>query len=340
MLNKVAEKMSEITDEQWNSINAENKRIVEEFIRESTQLSPKTIEQYLSALKIYFVWVKNNANDKNFWEIKPRDFLMYQNYLIRRGLSSSAVKLKRAAVSSLNGYILTYYEDEYKFFKNYITKKIAAPAQVFVHEKVPPTLAEYKMLCDELEKRELWQELAYLKFSFSTGCRRAEARQLLKEDTKAEPKIKEIEVRNEDGLIEKKISKSYFTSPLRCKGRGEAGKIRSLQYDDDALQSIKKWLEVRGEDNCPYVFVTKYKGEVKQVSENTFNTWNEKIFTPIIGRRIHPHIWRESRATTLNKEQGKDIKIIQRLLGHSSQETTAIYIISDDEDASDEAFTD
>jgi site-specific recombinase XerC len=169
MENKVAEKMSEITDEQWNSINAENRRIVEEFLRESVQLSPKTIEQYLSALKIYFVWVKENANDKNFWEIKPREFLMYQNFLIRRGLSSSAVKLKRAAVSSLNGYILTYYEDEYKFFKNYITKKIAAPTQVFVHEKVPPTLAEYKMLCDELEKRELWQELAYLKFSFSTG---------------------------------------------------------------------------------------------------------------------------------------------------------------------------
>jgi integrase len=162
----------------------------------------------------------------------------------------------------------------------------------------------------------------------------------LKEDTKVEPKIKELEIKNEEGVVEKKISKSYFTSPLRCKGKGEAGKIRSLQYDDDAMNAIKKWLEVRGEDDCPYVFVTKYKGEVKQVSENTFNTWNEKIFTPIIGRRIHPHIWRESRATTLNKEQGKDIKIIQRLLGHQSQETTSIYIISDDEDASDEAFTD
>jgi integrase len=340
MSNKVAEKMSEITDEQWNSVNANNRRIVEEFLRESVQLSPKTIEQYLSALKIYFVWVKENANDKDFWLIKPREFLQYQNFLIRRGLSSSAVKLKRAAVSSLNGFILTFYEDEYKDFKNYITKKIAAPTQVFVHDKLPPTISEYNKLCDELEKRELWQELAYLRFSFSTGCRRAEARQLKKEIINVEPKIREIDVRNEDGIIEKKISKSYMSHPIRCKGKGIAGKVRALQFDSEAMDAIKKWLEIRGEDDNPYVFVSKQKGEIRQVSENTFNTWNEKIFTPIIGRRVHPHAWREARVTSMIVEQGKDIKVAQRLLGHSSSQTTEIYLIRDDEDMSDEAFID
>lgn len=321
----VATKLAEITDEQWQSVNEENRKKVEEFLLQSVQLSDETLKQYTSALRIYFYWVKENLENKLFSEIKTRDFLLYQNQLIRNGLSSSAIRLKRSAVSSFNKYIELYYDEEYIAFRNYVNK-IPAPTRVFVHDKEPLTLEEYESLCSKLQEMEHWQELAYLKFSFASGARRSEVRQLLKEVIAYEPKI----------IGDKKI---YNTHEIRCKGKGKAGKVRKLQFDESAMLAIKKWLEIRGEDSCPFVFVSKTKsGEVKQVLPEGLNAWCSNLFEKLVGRRVHPHLFRESRATTMVVEQQKDIKIAQKLLGHLSSVTTDLYVIRKDGDDSDEAF--
>lgn len=336
----MVEKSIEITEEQWISVNVESRKIVKDFLEQSTQLSTYTLNQYESALKIYFWYIHENCDDKPFYEIKSRDFLKFQNWMINRGLSSSAVKLKRSVVSSLNGYILLYYEDEYPNFKNYISKKIPNPPSAFVNKKEPLTLEEYKNLCDKLEEKELWQQLAYLRFSFSTSARRNEVRQLLKTVVNEEPIFKDVESKDKDGNKIMLQSKSYLTHDVRCKGKGKIGVVRKLQFDQLTMDAIKKWLEVRGEDDCPYVFVTKSGDGVKQMALETPNVWCNDIFKDIVGRRVHPHLLRESRATSLVVEQGKDISVAQKLLGHKSSQTTEIYVIRRDENASDGAFTD
>lgn len=328
-MGKIADKLPEVTNEQWATINSENRSICEEYLRESVNLSPYTLKQYESCLRQYFWWVKENAKDKPFYELKSRDYMLFQNFLTRRGLSSSAIKLKRSTISSLNNYVCLYYGEEYEKFRNYITKAIANPPPAFVHEKEPLTLDEYAHLCDELENQGLLQQLAYLKFSFSTGCRRNEVKQLLKEVATYEPKIVKSG--------EKEI-KTYMSNPIRCKGRGTKGKVRSLMFDQEAMDAINKWLLVRGDDDCLFVFAVKHEGKYVQINEATFNSWCDKIFEPIVGRRVHPHLFRETRATTLVVEQGKDIRAAQRLLGHESSETTQIYVIRNDENDADEAF--
>jgi len=319
-------KMTEITDVMWLLVNEKNRKIVNEFLKQSTTLSKETLRQYTSALRIFYYWVATECDNKPFTEIKPRDYLLYQNFLIEQGLSSSAVRLKRSAISSLNGYVEVYYGEELPLFRNFVNKKIPSPEQSFVNEKKPLTLDEYNRLCSELEKRKKWQELAYLKCSFSSGARRAEIRQFLKTIVLEKPKL----------IGETKI---YSTSELRCKGRGKTGKVRRLQIDEDSMTAIKKWLKVRGEDSCEFLFVSKDKKEVKQISLERFNIWCSGLFTKIVGRRVHPHLFRESRVTSMIVEQGKDIKIAQKLLGHLSAQTTEIYLIREDEDDSDEAFT-
>lgn len=323
-------KIEDVTEDDWSQVNEENRKIVAEYIRESTQLSPQTLKQYMSGLRIYFNWVRENAENKPFYLLKSRDYLMYQNYLVRNNMSSSAIKFKRSAVSSLNNYVELYYADEYKDFRNYVTKGIATPPPSFVHEKEPLTIEEYNNLCSKLEEKELWQELAYVKFSFATGARRAEVRQLLKEITTYEPKI----ISTENGDV-----KTYLTHPLRCKGRGVLGKVRRLQFDQDAMDAILKWLSVRGDDSCHYVFALKKNGQYEQTAEATFNSWAKSYFEPIVGRRFHPHLIRETRATTMVVENGKDIKSVQSLLGHKSSTTSEIYIIRKDENDADDAFT-
>lgn len=330
-------KIPHVTEDQWNSINKENKKMVEEFLLESIQLSPQTLKQYKSGLRIFFYWVKENREDKCFHEIKPKDFLIYQNHLLRFGLSSSAVRFKRASISSFNIYIETYYQEEYPLFRNFITRGIAAPVQSYNNKKEPLTLEEYDDLCAKLKKKKKWQKLAYLKFSFSSGARREEVRQLLKEVASYEQNIKEVDVRNKNGDMEKRISRYYTTHKLRAKGQGKVGKIRTFQFGEDVMESIKKWMKIRGDDNCPHLFVSRYGGEIKQVTSETFNSWCNS-FESIVGRRVHPHMLRVSRASSLVNEQGVDIKSVQKLLGHNNSSTTEIYIIRDDEDASDEVF--
>ena len=114
-------------------------------------------------------------------------------------------------------------------------------------------------------------------------------------------------------------------------------------HQQEVMDIFKKWLEVRGEDDNPYMFVIKVKktGEVRQVAEGTFNGWCKGLFAEIVGRRVHPHLFRESRATNLVIYEHKSAEVAQKLLGHNDVTTTKNhYIIRNDEvDESDEAFT-
>lgn len=332
------DKIEEVTNEMWLQCNEKNRKLVEEYLRESTQLSDQTLSQYTSALKIYFNWIRENCDNKGFWEITSKNYLFYQNFLTRRGLSSSAIKFKRSAVSSLNNYVLLFYESEYPNFKNYINKGIASPAKNIVHEKEPLSLLEYSNLCKKLEEMEYWQELAWLKVTFSTGCRKAESRQLLKEIVTYEPKISKVVVKDEEGKDAIKESRSYISHKVRCKGKSKIGVIRPLQFDEESMIAMKKWLEIRGEDDCQYMFISKNNNISKQISLSGISAWNSKLFTRIIGRRFHAHCTRLSRATTLVVEQHMDIKVAQKLLSHKDSSTTEGYVVRKDSENSDEAF--
>ena len=339
MEGKTAQHSEEITDEMWLEVNEFNRNMVEEYLENQTELSAKTKITYKSGLRIFFYWVKNNLNNKNFLEIKKKEFARYLNSITNRGLSDSAIRFKKSSVSSFCNYVMMMYEEEYPTFRNF-TVGLKVVKTGYVHEKIPLTPDEYVMLCEELEKREEWEKLAYLVFSYSTGCRRAEARQLLKEVVDYEPKEKKIKIIDEDGNEQEAISKSYQTHTIRCKGASVVGKPRKLKFGEDAMHWMKKWLEVRGEDDCPYMFVIKQKndGSVRQVAEETFNGWCHDLFSKIMDRRINPHCFRMSRATNLVCEHGRPIETAQKLLGHESSETTQIYVIREDLEDANDAF--
>lgn len=335
-----AKHSDEITDEMWQQINKFNRDLVNEFLESKIELSVKSRIQYDSALRIFFWWVHENLQDKNCVDIKKKEFVKYLNWLTNRGLSESAIKLKKSVISSFCNYIVEFYEDEYPLFRSFVTSSMKVIQTGYIHEKNPLTTEEYEKLCTQLEELEKWQILAWLKFSYSTGCRRAESRQLLKEVINYDPIVKTVKITDSEGNDIETQSVSYKTHKIRCKGRSQIGKVRQLQFGQDAMDAIKKWLEVRGDDDCPYVFVAKNKdGTLHQVSETAFNDWCSGILTKLVGRRVHPHLLRESRATNIVVEEGKSVETAQRLLGHESSETTIKhYVIREDTEDADEAF--
>ena len=87
------------------------------------------------------------------------------------------------------------------------------------------------------------------------------------------------------------------------------------------------------------MFVAKYGGEVRQICETTFNNWFTDIISPIVGRSVHPHTLRASRATQAVVEDGKDVESVRQLLGHEDSSTTLnFYVVRDDDDEVDDLF--
>ena len=332
------EKLQPISDAEWNKVNEFNRFIWDDFLTNSVELSPKSRKSYYSNLRIWFIWVKDNLNNKSQIEVTPLEFKRFQNWLVNRGCSSSDVYNKRAAISSLNNYIEIYYQSDYPTFRNFINKSIKRPPKAFVHPKEPLTKAEFEHLISELEKQEEWQKIAYLRFTLESGCRRAESRQILKDIVDSKPISKTKTIQNEDGSEKEVPIIIYHTPPIRCEGKGSVGKVRKLTFGEDAMAAFRKWLEVRGEDDCPYMFITKYGGKVNQISESGFNSWFSHTFSQIVGRSVHPHTLRASRATQAVVEEGKDIESVKTLLGHESSVTTQIYVVKDDSDALDDLF--
>ena len=321
-------KLEGFTDEEFNEhVPQISQELIKDFLRQS-QKSDQTIKQYKSALYIFAKFVHDELSNRPITVLKVRDALKYQNHLIDLGLSDSAIKFKRSAVSALYIYIEAFWEDEYPKTRNIFTKAVPSVGNTKRKEKNPLTLREMEKLKKELIKKEEWQKLAYLTFTYSTGCRREESRQLKKEVAFYE------KYRNPKG----EQKNYYVTHDIRAKGKGKQGKVRKFQFDEESMQYIKKWIEIRGEDDNESLFVIKTKdGKVSQVSASTFNTWCEQ-FTEILGKKVHPHLLRSSRATNSVVEEGKDIKAVQQLLGHESSSTTEIYIVTDDTEAVDDLF--
>ena len=305
----------------WESVNPENKKMMIRFLNSKKDKSDKTLKQYENALQIFFLWVYRECDNEFIVKMKKRDILDYQGWLIDQGLSAGSIKFKRSAISSLCKFIETYFDDEYPTFRN-IVKDVEAPEGEKVHQKEPLTLDELELLRKTLIESEKWQQLAYLEISYSTGGRREEIRQLKKEIVGYQA--------NDKGF--------YATHDVRAKGKGKTGKVRKLAFSQQAKEAIEKWLEVRGEDDCEYIFVSKRNNEYQQINETSFNYWCSSLFTNIVGRRVHPHLLRSTRATHLVTVEKKDINSAKNLLGHVSSQTTEIYVVRDEEESLGDCF--
>lgn len=318
------------TDEEYRElVHEEDQELVDDFLEQQSHLSDQTLKQYKSSLMIFLKWNHDKNRNKGLTELKPRDGLRFQNYLLNEGLGTSAIKLRRSTVSSFYGYLEVFWADEYPDVRNIYSKAVPSVGSVKKKEKEPLTLNEIAKITEALEEREEWQKLAYFWFSIGSGARREEVRQVLKEVADYDKFIKDGEEKN-----------YYLTNKVRAKGKGREGKVRKHYITEEAMEYIQKWVKFRESnydfDDNKHLFVTvNVSGEkVNQISASTFNVWCNEFSEYIDGKRVHPHLLRTTRATLLSDE-GIDIRAIQKLLGHEDASTTSIYIISDNDEIDD-----
>jgi integrase len=257
------------------------------------------------------------CENKSILDIKRIDILKLQNWLLNeQNLSPARIRFIKSSVSSWCNYIENYYGEDYPKFRN-IVNKVEHPAKSQVRDKTYLTQEQIDDLFGWLEMKQDWLKLSLLSLALSSGARKAELFQVKKD------------------CINNKIKDNmYKSNVVRGKGRGQKGKQFSLTFDEKTAEYIRKYLSIRGKDDCEYLFTTKKDGLVEPLSPTIFNSWCE-IFSKYLEVPVYPHAFRSSRATLL-VESGVPIEKVKTLLKHESVDTTAIYVRPrDDEDMED-----
>jgi site-specific recombinase XerD len=129
-------------------------------------------------------------------------------------------------------------------------------------------------------------------------------------------------------LLNIKMSEIDKTGRIFIRGKGK--KERFVYLTPRAQRHIKKYLEVRGENDSPYLFVP-YRGKnakekVKKISPS-YLEGKVKRYRELLGLNIPitVHGIRHGFATYL-AESGANPAAIQTLLGHESLDTTTRYV--------------
>lgn len=324
MLRERAKKLPDVTDEMWQKVNEDYRMLVEEFVSVQNH-SPSTKKQYTSTLRQFGWYVYNSMNNKPLYKLTKRDFLRFMSYLRdNRKMSSSAINLRKASVSSLCNYIENVVADEveeYKTFRNF-TRGLPPVPKNKVYEKVKVTRDEFDMMMKVLEGDENYLGMAWLATAFLVGARRSEIIQFRTEI---------LDYKNDE-------DKNYIISH-RVRGKGPSTDGKPLEYmiPTEVLPYLKKWVENRGYDN-EHIFTTKYNGEVRQMSHTWADNFCANTLSDILGRRINVHIFKNSCITYL-LESGVDINLVSRFVAHHNDiSTTQIYDLRDFEEEKNQIF--
>lgn len=157
-------------------------------------------------------------------------------------------------------------------------------------ERKLPRIIEKDFLLNKINCISNIKHRAIISLSYSTGMRVSE--------------ILNLKITNID-------SKRMIINIINGKGK----KDRIVPLSKNILELLRKyWLEYRP---IEYLFNGQNSSQYTKTSCNA-------IVKKYIGKEFHFHLLRHSCATTL-LESGTDLRIIQKLLGHSSVKTTEIY---------------
>lgn len=306
------------TQEEIDLINEDNKELMEDFLEylKATDHSLETLKVYRSNLNIFFVYMMKHFKNKNFEDLKKKDLIKWQNYLLENNLSPARIKVIRSTLSSLSDYIeniLADDDDRYENFRN-IINKIPAPNANTVREKTILDEKDCKYILDTLIKREQYQIACAFALANASGRRKSELLRIKRSYIK------------EDYLMFGCLYKT--PEKIKTKGRGKVGKLLNVYILKPKFKKYYDlWMEQREKlgvpDDIDEIFVVKKKDGYKPANTETFNYY-AKIIEDIIQKPFYWHSQRHYFVTELCKNNIPS-EVIKDIIGWESAEMIGIY---------------
>lgn len=285
---------------------------------QTNNYSSETLYNYERDLKLFENFLEKEIKI-SFDQITKKTIEQFKAYLISRDRKTTSGK--KAEKKLCSGSINRCLSSIRGYFK-YLIKMGHEPLPIVPQniellraEKKHPRVAEFEQLIkliefpSQFEKNKIvaLRNRAMLETLFSTGVRISELLNIKKND------------------IDK-------TGKIFIKGKGK--KERFVYLTPRAQKEIKKYLEVRGQSESPFLFLP-YRGKNarqknKKISPNYLEE-KVKKYRELLGLNIPitVHGIRHGFATYL-AESGASPVAIQILLGHESLDTTTRYVQASD----------
>lgn len=326
--------------ELWEQVNPENKEILDDFIMEYTQRkkSKSTLRGYYQDLRIILIHILQKFKNRSILDLTKKDFRNISLWLSEgmggreedsQGRSNSRVNRMKSALNSM----LTFVEedDSYEYEVN-LAKKIKGLPKDPVKTDEDAfffTFQEFIQVREKLIEMGDLQGACLWSMFYDSGARRSEVFQVEKAG---------ILTSNKTNIV-----------------IGKRGKKFPLVYLDDTKALIAKYLEERGNDDIPSLWVSKIGNEKRPIEKESLYSRIlkcAKILSEIRGEEtnIFPHSIRHSRAECLlngeddrlKDENGNNKKYtleeIRVFLHHESADTTSGYLKDHSEDTIDNMF--
>ena len=257
--------------------------------------SPQTLKSYSFFVKEFLILLSDRGvlSSSSLLNMSEQDVKSYVLWQVNKGRGGESVRLSVSAVSFFAVNVLG--------LKSFVLEKPVRPKKKKVLPKVIPKKVILKMIdLTSNIKHRLVLELLY-----SSGLRLSELISLKREDI------------------------DFYSNTLRVHS-GKGGKDRVTVFSESIKNDLFDYVS-KTNFSSDFLFegrTGKYsKKTVQKIVEQSADRvrvngeFGSELFIP---RRIHPHMLRHSFATHL-LEAGTDLRLIQKLLGHSSIKTTQGY---------------
>lgn len=319
------------TPELWEQVNPINKEIREDFTMElrATKHKEGTIKQYRNDLRIIAIYVLQELDNKSFLELNKKQFRNIMLWMMDKGMSNARCNGVMSAVRSMLDYCEN--EDEYEYEINF-AKKVKGLQKERVRETVFLTDEQIERLRNKLKEMKKYKYMLLVDLSYDSAGRRNEVSQIMK-----------------DGLL----NRNYTNVVI-----GKRGKKFPLIYHDRTKESLKLYLDQRGEDDIPELWIigedSDDKSNRRPASYENLYDWMvyiANVLSELEGITIHltNHSFRHCAVENLKngsfymceklgKTEGFSLDEIAVVCHHDSVEVTKGYAKNDDNNVLESMF--
>lgn len=298
-----------VTKEKLEQVNQENKRIVDRYFNyKQTNLSESSKSSYQSDFNQLLVYIMENYNNDSIMYIAQNepdeminiieDFLAFCRSVL--GNKERRIQRRMASISSFFIFLRKRYRDKVKENPlEYLDRPKIGKGEKPQIKQTFLTKEQVKKIRQKLKKKDDLQLTLFFEFGLSTMARA---------NAIANVKVSQIDFKNNaiNDVLEKE------------------GYIVTLFPSKLAMNLIKQWLDYRKKEGIEseYLFITKYRGEWKNVVKGTLqNSWIKRIGEMIDIPYLHCHDLRHSGSNLLF-HSGMPLEDVSQLLNHKSTAVT------------------
>lgn len=274
-----------------NSIDEQNKYIIDLFRYKKRALKKGTKVNYLNAIKRLITLIY-----KPLTQIDDMDIFNYLQWYEQRNMGTTGKKNNSSTMNNERLFLSAFF--------SWMRKERLRP------DNPVETIEKKKVIRKPIDyfKKD---EMAKLR----DACRNPRDRALVEVFRSTGARVNEITPITLDMI-------DWTTGDIEIQGE-KSDRYRAIWLDVDARHYLKKYLDTRNDSN-PHMFVHS-RGRHEQLHAEGIRAVMRKLRERAkIKDRVYPHKYRKTLGMSL-KNRGVDIGIIQEVMGHASPAVTAMY---------------